>query len=378
MTVKALDRIFDQDDLNEEDTNDVVDLEQKQRQKSAGWMKMMVEETMKGQLQSLHGMSPDQRTLIQILTASASPSLSVEATLCFSLRTGISGVLEESVEHFAVDVKGKFAKAGINAPDTQLARLIEKLSQNCDEAQQRRQRFFLEALVNSVLLPFHAQCLEVLKAKQFENSDCGMSLPAKARWLEAFKNHASSKLDRETMVRSIRKKSEGIIDPKTQLCTTAAVKVRFNTEAFAEYMKGRTRILGEHLKAERPESLPSKLRQLVIPDLTDEPTVLQLADMLREQKTLMLFDPLKELELLLLQQLDGMNSQEGTSAGSEAGHALIWSIKDALKKHVKEMKESFSHRYDQMIADLPNVRSATACIHVATTHVHHSLTTSCF
>ena len=73
-------------------------------------------------------------------------------------------MLSECVEHFAVDVKGKFRKAGIEVPKAQLQELVKTLLKNCDEAQQRRQRLFLSELVNTVLLPFYAECQQVLCA----------------------------------------------------------------------------------------------------------------------------------------------------------------------------------------------------------------------
>lgn len=240
---------------------------------------------------------------------------------------GIDKALKDCVQHFAVDVTGKFAKAGIDAPNAKLQNLVEALQRNCDESRQRRQRLFLTELVNDVLLPFHAQCQRVLQIKDFENSNFDIKLPPKERWVKDFKEHARAKVHFATARRDILRECASIIDPMEKKCTKKAVEERYGKEEFSMYTQSYTRVLGEHLKAEHPEALPSKLRQLLIPDLTDVPTVLRLQDLLRKWKQRLLFTPLRELEKFLLELLHrkistGVGSSSGESDGG-MGSVLV-------------------------------------------------------
>ncbi|KAL1496234.1 hypothetical protein AB1Y20_016197 [Prymnesium parvum] len=338
VTVKAIDKNYRNtkvEAFNEDAISRVRKNAQEQRDKSRGWMKKMMEEAMKGQLKPASGLNPGQR---------------------------IEKVVSECTQHFAVDVQGKFARAKGYSPgaleEEQLQRLIEALVANCDAAEQLRQRLFLAKLVSTVLLPFITQCQEVLQLREFEKDSFGVKLRSKQAWLNAFLEFARSMLDRKSFVDSMRSACKEYLDPRAEMVSTTAVNKRYSEPPFDEYKRPRTRTLGEHLKAERPEAFPSMLRQLLLPELSDEATLVRLGDVLRAWKEAFLFTALGKLEKQLLDQLNNIFGSEGGGdernvKGDDKSKVLVGAIKPTLRKHVRKLRDQFSLWYDEQVEKLP-------------------------
>ncbi|KAL3893260.1 MAG: hypothetical protein SGPRY_014353, partial [Prymnesium sp.] len=270
----------------------------------------------------------------------------------------VDRVLESCTQHLTIDVQGVFRKADIELPELHIRKLVQSLVSNCDDAQQRRQRLFLHDLVSRVLLPFFTECSTFVEIETLNCSNLGLKLAPKLPWLKAFKFHVESKvLPREVLEPTSPMRIYKLLKKKVKACSSGNVEWRFDhCEEFEEYVTPRSHSLAHHLKAKRPERLPSKLRPLLIPEVSDPATIQSLVDMLSSHKKEHLFVPLSELQDFLLSHVTNIvttadNSDASLSDGIK--DKLMHVIRQTLKKQVHEMVDELSLRYDKLCSNIP-------------------------